>query len=257
MARQLGAIDTRVMAGAYGGGGGGSSVSIGTYSSLPGSATNAGDIYKCTDSPVEFVWTGAAWQAYWGTYPITLPLSSGWSWDNQGSATLDASLGIQQIAEDVQGNVVNYRVRYRSIPSAPYTVTALIAFAMPPINYRNGGLCLRQSSDGKLITFRLQWNGSWRIAVVKHADSSTDTATYTDITNVGDMLSPYAWMRIQDDSTNLYFHISGDGLNFNYIYSVARTDYLTADGIGFFISARDNTALNPGAAMSLISWVEA
>ena len=236
--------------------GAGVSITSGAYASLPASGTNTGDTYRCTDSMYTFVWDGAAWDAYWGSFPVTVPPSAGWSWDNQGSAAIDATKGIHQLTEDVQGNVVNYRVRYRNIPTAPYTVTALVLPNLAPINYRNAGLCLRQSSDGKLVTFRVQWNGNWRIAVVKHADSSTDTAAYTDITNVGDMTFPYVWMRIQDDNTNLYFHVSSDGLNFNYLYSVARTDYLTADGIGFFVSARDNTALNPGAGVTIVSWEE-
>lgn len=242
------------------GGSTGPSITSGAYVDLPATGTVSGDTYHCNDSRYTLVWDGTSgsWAPYYGSIPVTLPPTTGWSWDNQGSAWIDTSRGFIAIGEDVQGNVVAHRVRYRTAPSPPYTITALLHMNLIPYNYRQAGLMFRQSSDGALVSFRAIWNGAWRLNVAKHADSSTDTASYIDISAGGWAWGAGGvWMRIEDDNTDRVCSLSVDGAYFHEVHRVTRTDYLTADEVGFFASARDATSCDGGASMSLVSWREA
>jgi hypothetical protein len=48
--------------------------------------------------------------------------------------------------------------------------------------------------------------------------------------------------------------VSTDGQNFKVIHTVGRTDFLTADQVGFFVNDQSNTI---AAGMTLLSWKQA
>jgi hypothetical protein len=62
------------------------------------------------------------------------------------------------------------------------------------------------------------------------------------------------FFRIADDGANRISSISTDGINFRVIHTVARTDFLTADQVGFFVNCQETTW---DAGMTLLSWKEA
>jgi hypothetical protein len=64
---------------------------------------------------------------------------------------------------------------------------------------------------------------------------------------------PYYFLRIEDDNTNRICSFSFDGINFRLIYSVGRTDFLTADQVGLVLKSQSGTN---GVGMNVISWLE-
>jgi hypothetical protein len=49
------------------------------------------------------------------------------------------------------------------------------------------------------------------------------------------------FLQIGDDGTNRLVKFSADGQNFETFHSIGRTDFLTADEWGFYVSAPDTT----------------
>ncbi len=116
------------------------------------------------------------------------------------------------------------------------------------------GLCLRESSSGKLLVFALDSNASnlLELAVFKYTDESTFSANYLAHTPV--LPSSPMFMRIKDDGTNRISQYSTDGQHWITMHSVGRTDFLTPNEAGFLIGSSDNTW---DCGMTLLSWSEA
>jgi hypothetical protein len=67
--------------------------------------------------------------------------------------------------------------------------------------------------------------------------------------------APVYWIRIADNGTNRIISWSVNGLHFTQVHSVSRTDFITADEVGFFISDSADNKHDPG--LTLLSWAEA
>jgi hypothetical protein len=115
-------------------------------------------------------------------------------------------------------------------------------------NYNAAGICWRQSSDGKLITVGLRYNGSWGIAVDKWTNPTTGSSavSHTPIYPV----SPIC-IKIEDNNTLRKAYWSADGLNWEQIYSEARTTFLTGDEVGIYVNSQHATY---GASALFMDW---
>lgn len=259
--RQLGAVDHRIEYSNRGGGSGGAaSVSIGTYANLPASGTTSGEMYICTDTPLEFIWNGSSWLAFWGTQPVTLPLSTGWAWSNQDNATIDTTKGVFTMVTAASGNQ-DIQLYERDVPSTPYTVTIGLMPSYAGIRHTRHGVIFRESATGKHIGILRSWNSQDYIAVIKSNDDSwTGAANYIQYT--WESFSPFylQWFRLADDGTNLTFSMSIDGMNFFTLYGpVSKTDFFTTapDKVGFFLDHYRMTDTGESGIATLVSWVEA
>ena len=137
-------------------------VATGDWSSRPSSGNITGDIYLPNDGCVMSRAAGAStWANFGPITQLTAPVDGDYAWINQGSSTVtDSGGGIYLYTPAASGN--SLRIRKKSAPSTPYTITAGF---MPNIIMGTAagggfGLCFRQSSDGKLATFRHFVNGS-------------------------------------------------------------------------------------------------
>jgi len=61
-------------------------------------------------------------------------------------------------------------------------------------------------------------------------------------------------MRIADNNTNRICSVSADGQNWIEVHSVGRTDFLTADQVGFMIRPTNSATPNIGTGVSVLSW---
>lgn len=184
---------------------------------------------------------------YWAA--PSKPALSNFAWINQGTATAaENGDGIYLLAPAVSGD--NLRVLKKSAPATPYTITAMILPMYYPQNYNQCGLCWRQSSDGKLVTFDVSNNGGLKLETLKFNGPSSFNAAYTQI---GFNYICPIWLRIADDGTNRITSWSLDGYNFMQVYSVGRTDFMTADEVGFYANSCNGTY---PAAIKLLSWKE-
>lgn len=198
-------------------------------------------IYTC-------VWNGTAWEYYSGGQLMTRPVSSAFSWVNQGGASVVTSSGGMFLSLPA-GTGTSWRMRVKAAPATPYTVTAHIR----PMALATGGfgLVFRQSSDGKFAILRIVTTA---LESVKYTNETTVSAGYGGILTLGALLGlePH-WLRIADNGTSRICSVSSDGINFIPFHTIGRTDFLTANQIGVAATASDAT--NPVGVM-VKSWKE-
>jgi hypothetical protein len=121
------------------------------YSSRPTAAV-VNRLFKPTDFPILQRDTGSLWTSIYGpSIDLVTPDDSGFSWTNQGSATVDTSLYGTYIECATNGNADNYRIRSKS-HSSPKKYTVAFTLAFQSDNSGGGGLLWRQSSTGKIIS---------------------------------------------------------------------------------------------------------
>ena len=224
---------------------GGGTIDSGTYASLP-AASAAGRLYLPTDAPYVLRDTGAAWEAWGPVRRLTVPPSSGWSWANQGGATIATSGGAHTIVAPAVGGA-NQRIRYRTAPATPYTITALLAWDGLGLNYHHLGIGFRQSSDGK--DSLIKWQGS--VVLIQNWNTATSYNGAPSITSVGAIYDSLFWFRISDDGTNRTYSYSRNGYGWFQVYQVSRTTFLTADQV--FFAVETQTTSYPAAA-TLLHW---
>jgi hypothetical protein len=195
--------------------------------------------------------TGAAWTSWGPIFQCTPPVSGDFAWDNQGTATEDTTYGGSYIlAPPVAGAAVSLRLRYKSAPATPYTITALLLPHINQYNYNGCGLAFRESATGKIATCSFIYSGGWKIEIDKFINSTTYSATYTSWLTK----SPsFIWLKIADNGTNRTGSWSMDGKHWHEVHSIGRTDFLTADQVGYF--AQSQNATYPGG-ITLLSWKE-
>lgn len=195
----------------------------------------------------------------WGPiFPLTEPVSGDFAWINQGSATISTTNGGVYLEGPAEASAYNWRIRKKAAPATPYTITA--AFLINADWFRNGAgslnafgaLCFRQSSDGKLATLELFLNSLGNtLRVTKYTNATTLSATYLSLTTT-QSYGPLIWFRIADNGTNRICSTSGDGQNWIEQHSVGRTDFLTADEVGFAVTGYTNKV-----GMTLLHWKQA
>lgn len=187
-----------------------------------------------------------------GFTPVA-PVSGNFAWINQGGASIVTTVGIHLIAPATSGD--SYRIRKMAAPATPYTITA----AFIPRRANNGnagcGLLFRQSSDGKLVVLNSMCGGIATglsaMQVYKYTNPTTGSAQYA-VAPIELGAGPI-YMRITDNGTNRIMEWGADGVNFSTLHTVGRTDFLTADEVGFFVNANNATY---DSAMTLTSWAQ-
>lgn len=216
-------------------GGGGSNL-FGALSALP--SPTVGARYTTSDSIYEFIGvTGPAWQALYKGKAVTLPPSSGWTWDNQGGSTASAPLGALAIV--MAPSASELRMYYRAAPTPPYTITARFrAFswsgvgATSPFGY---GVGFRDSA-GKIIAFELITASTARgFELDKFTNSGSSATAYTALNNnlidigVSQIVGfPEIYMQIEDDGTNLTWRWSIDEITWFQYDQRSRTDFFAS-----------------------------
>lgn len=229
--------------------GGGDSTYTDTYANIP-AASNDGDLFLPSDGISVYRDTGAAWAPWGPLFPMATPPTAGWSWVNQGGASVAAAGGGIYLLGPA-GAGINIRARVRSVPSVPYTVTMWLMFHSTRGNNATAGALWRQSSDGKLATAMLYTNGTqpfWFVS--KYTNPTTVSASYLSAEAYYTM--PVC-IKLEDDNTNRKVYWSQDGQNFHTLHSVGRTDFLTADQIGFYVDPENATW---PTGITLLSWEE-
>lgn len=223
--------------------------------SEPGSPAS-GDLDLYTNGHALVRYSGSAWVPWGPIFPLTDPsLASISTWVNQGGASVSTTNGgITLNAPATSGD--NIRLRVKTAPATPYVITArMLSYGAPGAS--SWGIGFRQSSDGKLHLFMCGGSASGStpgIFSIKFTNPTTFSASYSSTIaynlNTG---FPPAYLRIADDGTNRLLSYSMDGVNFTPYTSIGRTDFLTADQVGFFANASSSTI---DAGTVLLSWKE-
>lgn len=175
------------------------------------------------------------------------PAVASLTWVNQGSADAsDQSPGFR--LSDDSNVAVTSRMLVRS-HSGGHTLRVKVL----PLMYDDPdcfvGICVRDSSSGKVVRFGFQDN--------KVKVQSMSSSTVVDTTIATDTISPLTlpyWLMIQDNSGNITYAWGVDSSGVTEpSYSAIRTDYLAVpDQIGAYIDPK--SAVAKTTAAKFVSW---
>lgn len=229
----------------------GDAVLSGTYANLP-SAAVAGRAQLDSDGPFWFQDTGSAWLPFGPVVPMTLPIDANYTWVNQGSALTSSANG--SVVMTLQGaGSKQGRLRVLAVPATPYKITALLACVTEPIDYYNFGLIWRNSGAGTFVAFEMGQSTTYNMAVSKYNSPLSFNSSYKNVVaNTLMQTGRPLWLRIADDGTNRLSSYSFDGSTFYTWHSVGRTDFLTADQVGWYVNNQNANAMQA----TLLSWVQ-
>lgn len=229
---------------------GGDSTHTAVVASKP-SPSNAGDLYLPSDGFTIERDTGAAWVPWGPVFPFTAPVSGDFSWINQGSSSVVTTFGGVALVGAATGAGANIVARVKSAPSPPYVITACLRVNMLSKALQGAGLCFRQSSDGKLHVFHMICGTQFAIVSAKYTSPTVFSADYVNLNALSDRM---LFLRIADNNTNRICSLSGDGQNWITFHTVGRTDFLTADQVGFCINTENTATPNFAPISTLLSW---
>lgn len=186
-----------------------------------------------------------------GTQP---PLVAAFTWDNQSTATaVDASNTIFMSVPGSGASGARLNGLYLASPAVPYTLTARFAVNLQKKDYYGYCLFFRASASGKIHELAMMHSSAPYFFSRKMTDSVTYSADYTSFQQEW-----FPWLRIQDDNTNRKMYGSQDGISWTLLHSIGRTDFLTADQIGFGMMQENSSgAGNLVSNISLLSWTAA
>lgn len=232
------------------GGGGGSESLTDTYANRPVSA-DTGQLFFPSDGFAVDRYSGTVWAPWGPLCPFTPPVNGDFSWVNQGTATVTESRGGIYLEDPATNG--GQRIRVKTAPTPPYTITIGSAEIFNPVNNNFAGFLFRESSTGRIEC--LGWDaatGGGITGVRYTAPGAFDSV----LVNVDGGLSfpTIRWMRFADDNTSRIWYLSTDGVNFVPIFTTPRTTFLTADQVGIFVWAIQTST---PCGMTLYSWAEA
>ena len=226
-----------------GGGGGGVHSSLGLFAARA-AGTTAGDLFSATDSSINSVWTGSAWQDFTSGIPITLPTVSTFGTAvNVTSSTLTAATG-PLIFSDLDSMVVMYA---RAIP----TNTAVFLFTASPASLTSfqEGVVFRESATGKLLLLSIAYVSGTVIDVSRwNSPTSFNASVFRQATaTLGGALLGF---RLRQAGSSLFCDISFDrGYHWAQVYTETKT--------AFFTTAPDQVgpaAVQSGEVMTVYSY---
>lgn len=186
-------------------------------------------------------------------YPaFTTPDNTQFSWVNQGGAsvTVNANGGIFLNAPASASNSI--RARVKSLPGGNYTLIVAFYPALVAQNNVNCGICLQESSSGKLINYSVFSDQTFTDnGFVKQNFTNSTTFSASTIISAVMAGTGLVFMKLDDNGTNRTWSFSRDGYNYIQLHQETRTTFLTADKAGFFCNTQ---ASSWPAAMTLMSW---
>lgn len=216
----------------------------------------AGRTYYATDQSVYYYDDGTSWKAIGPQVkPVTLPLVANYSWINQsGASASDTGSGIYLQTLGINSGSRSARMLVKSAPSTPFTISACIQYAgISTFGANNGpvGLCFRESSSGKVHAYAIDFNSSGDCIMISTKYNSPTSFNSDYSSSVSDYVAGVVWLRIKDNGTSRFCEYSRDGTNYNNFHFIGRTDFITADQVGFFVDP-----IYQDIKVTLISWVE-
>lgn len=237
------------------GGSGGNGTSTAAYASRPAAGTDGNLFFPNNGYYVERD-SGSVWAPWGPLFPLTAPSDTGFSWVNQGTSSIVTTNGGIALIPQAGAGSDSLRVRVKTAPSTPYTITAAVLIAAQNVNFGSAGLVFRESSSSKLHSLGPLYVNSTSNMYVRRWTSATAWASADDATTgMAGTAGPVLWLRLADNATNLIFSWSVDGVNFIQSASVSRTVHMAGgpDQVGFYVNPAGSGAVT---LLTLLSWKE-
>lgn len=225
-----------------------------TYANIVAYSPVAGDIAQPTDFPEvqAMCFSGGTWTWFGRGMQWTPPPTTGWSWVNQGTASISTVGPFQHLTVPLVVTL-SIRGRVRTAPATPWTLRAW--FHGIDGDSRSYGLLLREAATGNL--YRWGVNTAYATAVRGAAlvfNTSPTAGTTSVVTDrriaIGTSGDGMMGMEVEDDGVNLYFRALIAGTSYLF-HSEARGSRMAVgpDEIGF----HGASSLVP-LELDLVSW---
>lgn len=225
------------------------------YANLPAAGTE-GKVYLPTEGGHVLRDDGSAWQGFGPLNKMQPPVDSALAWVNQGAnGSIDATAS-GYILKAVSTGASDCKIRKQAAPAAPFTATLAFRPLFNVGGFQHYGLVSRNSGSGKLVILSWLWNGGaphWEISKWNSATSFSASYTLGDNDAGSFRGDGMIWLRVVDDNVNRVSSVSRDGINWLQVHSVGRTDFLTADEVGFDVNP-DNLTTSLIASMTVYHW---
>lgn len=212
---------------------------------------NTGDVYFPSAGGYLKRYSGSAWTPWGLIQPMTDPNLQTFSWVNQGGATTDVTRGGIYLSAPATG--ASHHLLVKSAPSTPYTIVVGFLPWLQGATGAQAGVYFRESSGAKISGICAIGNGRG-IEVQKWNSPTSFNAVYTTNAWIGAGFYPQIiWLAIVDDGADRKYGTSPDGYHWTVVHSVGRTDFLTADQVGFSLDAE---SANTDMSAWLLSYKE-
>jgi hypothetical protein len=175
------------------------------------------------------------------------------TWVNQGATIItDLADGFQlERTTSLTGDSLSGVMR--PLPGGSWDVKLCCVRGWMLKNFLIGGMWLRESGTGKIIT------GGFG-----HQNNADFVVRWNSITSFNAILkSGYerplkVWLRARLNGSNIEFYRSPDGINWSYFYTVLQTTPFTTapDQWGAFINANNNLTPHLGMRLDVLDWSE-
>ena len=220
----------------------------GTYAAA--TSTKAGSIYLPTDSLYFLRDTGSTFAGFGPFVALTAPSSSGWSWVNQGSASLTETGGVDYIyAPPLAGD--SAKIRTRTAPGTPYTLVAGICTWATDNNYNRSGVGFRESATGKLIAGVVDQGKTMGYIKYNSPTSFSGNGSYL---TVG--ARQFWFFKLTYDGTTITISCSLDmGMSWYQLLSEPKATFFTTAPNELFFYADANNGTYPSGT-TLFHWKE-
>lgn len=222
----------------------------GTYASLPATCTK-GDMYYTSDSLYTFVATATnTWTPFYQGKQVTIPVSGDFSWINQGGATVTSTAGNIILYAPASASD-NLRIRKKAAPATPYTIEIGFTVHASQSNFFGAGFVWRNAAGGQLVCPLIGGGTTLDMASAKFTNATTYNSNYT-VSPAPYPIGETHWIKVSDTGVNRVTSYSLDGKNWTDIHTVGRTDFITADEVGFFANSNNSRAI----FMNIFHWAE-
>jgi hypothetical protein len=138
----------------------------------------------------------------------------------------------------------------QNAPATPWTLTVALIPGIAGVAYCGIGLVF---SDGtKFSEIEYQWNGGPTFASNSWNAYNSFSGAYTSIPGPP-CFGPLLWLRLTDDGVNRAYWWSHDGVSFQKLHQVGRTDFLTPSQFGLMCKAQNGSGGK--AVLTCADWV--
>lgn len=174
-----------------------------------------------------------------GIFSPVDPPTSGWSWVNQGTATITTN-GSALSLHIPDNAALNWRFRERTISPSTYTIIAHMRVVGWAANSQAAGIYLYDSVSGKLTgaEYLIQAPGSGNypsqtIRVERMNSVTSDNGTQATLGTFG-FAPPIISFKIVEDGTHRTWYVSRDcGLQWYQLFQEATGSFITPNEAGF------------------------
>lgn len=201
------------------------------------------------DSPMRAFYRHGVWNYMIFDQTVTLYDDTGFTWVNQGSATITSSRGYALLTGTANATT-NWHLRLKPLPTTgTFELIAFMKTTTYNVNFMNGALILYDSTTGKFITWGVSEGQG--VTCFKYNSTTSFNAAYTipAMSACGHCAVGY-WFAISQDSTNRKFYISKNGIDFEPILTTTRTDFITPNFIGYGLNSENSLT----SYLDIYSW---